>query len=123
MTPDAFVRKWTSRRDDFQALGVLVDGARICNEVLADFGKVRETESNAALTLREAAARSGYSTGHLGRLVRRGKIRNAGEPRAPRIRIADLPTRPSAVVAQLRPRKYDPDTDARSLVNRRKGGA
>ncbi len=123
MTPDAFAHKWTSRRDDFQALGVLVDGARICDEVLVDFGKVLETESNAALTLGEAAARSGYSAGHLGRLVRQGKIPNAGQPRSPRVRVVDLPARPSAVVAERRPRKYDADTDARSLVNRRKGGA
>ena len=123
MTPEAFVRKWTSRRDEFHALGVHVDGARICHEVLADFGKVHETEANAALTLREAAARSGYSTGHLGRLVRQGKIPNAGQPRSPRVRVGDLPARPSAVVAERRPRTYDADTDARSLVNRRKGGA
>ncbi len=123
MTPDAFAHKWTSRRDDFQALGVLVDGARICDEVLVDFGKVLETESNAALTLGEAAARSGYSAGHLGRLVRQGKIPNAGQPRSPRVRVVDLPARPSAVVAEGRSRKYDPATDARSLVNRRKGGA
>ena len=123
MTPDAFARKWTSRRDDFQALGVLVDGARICDEVLVDFGKVLETESNAALTLGEAAARSGYTAGHLGRLVRQGKIPNAGQSRSPRVRVVDLPARPSAVVAERRPRKYDPGTDARSLVSRRKGGA
>ncbi len=123
MTPDAFAHKWTSRRDDFQALGVLVDGARICDEVLVDFGKVLETESNAALTLGEAAARSGYSAGHLGRLVRQGKIPNAGHPRSPRVRVVDLPARPRAVVAERRPRKYDAETDARSLVNRRKGGA
>ncbi len=123
MTPDAFAHKWTSRRDDFQALGVLVDGARICDEVLVDFGKVLETKSNAALTLGEAAARSGYSAGHLGRLVRQGKIPNAGQPRSPRVRVVDLPARPSAVVAERRPTKYDADTDARSLVNRRKGGA
>ena len=123
MTPDAFAHKWTSRRDDFQALGVLVDGARICDEVLVDFRKVLEAESNAALTLGEAAARSRYSAGHLGRLVRQGKIPNAGQPRSPRVRVVDLPTRPSAVVAERRPRKYDADTDARSLVSRRKGGA
>ncbi len=123
MTPDAFAHKWTSRRDDFQALGVLVDGARICDEVLADFGIVIQTADQAVLTLAEAAARSGYSTGHLGRLVRQGKIPNAGHPRSPRVRVVDLPARPSAVVAERRPGKYDPATDARSLVNRRKGGA
>ncbi len=123
MTPDAFVRKWSTRRDEFQALGVLANAALICDEVLADFGIVIQTADQAVLTLAEAAARSGYSTGHLGRLVRQGKIPNAGQPRSPRVRVVDLPARPSAVVAERRPRKYDADTDARSLVNRRKGGA
>ncbi len=99
MTPDAFAHKWTSRRDDFQALGVLVDGARICDEVLVDFGKVLETESNAALTLGEAAARSGYSAGHLGRLVRQGTLPNAGRRNAPRIRASDLPVKATGLPA------------------------
>ncbi|MCH7995010.1 MAG: hypothetical protein IIB57_11285, partial [Planctomycetes bacterium] len=77
-------------------------------EILTDFGEVLQTESNAVLTLGEAATRSGYSEGHLGRLVRQRKIPNAGEPRSPRIRVVDLPMRPSAVVAERRPRKYDP---------------
>ena len=93
MTPDAFVRKWTSRRDEFQALSVLADGARICDEILTDFGEVLKTESNAVLTLGEAASRSGYSEGHLGRLVRQGEIPNAGRPNAPRIRASDLPVK------------------------------
>lgn len=123
MTPDAFVRKWASRRDEFRALGVQVDGARICDEVLADFGDVVRTESDAVLPLAEAAARSGYSEGHLGRLVRQGKIPNAGRRGSPKIRVVDLPTRLHAVVAERRPKTYDVATDARSLVSRRKGGA
>ena len=99
MTPDEFVRKWTSRRDEFHALGVQVDGARICDDVLADFGDVGRTESVAALTLKEAAARSGYSEGHLGRLVRQEKIPNAGKRGSPRIRVVDLPTRLNTVIA------------------------
>ncbi len=45
------------------------------------------------LTLAEAAELSGYSVDHLARLVRDGKIPNAGRPRAPRIRRGDLPRR------------------------------
>ena len=123
MTPDAFARKWTSRRDEFRTLGVQVDGARICDDVLSDFADVVRNESDVVLSLKQAAAHSGYSKGHLGRLVRQGIIPNAGKPQAPRIRTADLPARPRAVVAERRPKAYDVATDARSLVNRRKGGA
>ena len=42
-------------------------------------------------SLVEAARESGYSADHLGRLVRDGKIPNAGRPGAPRIARNDLP--------------------------------
>ena len=43
------------------------------------------------LTLTDAARESGYSREHLGRLVRDGKIPNAGRPGAPRIARRHLP--------------------------------
>ena len=43
------------------------------------------------LKLSEASRLSGYSSGHLGRMVRDGTIPNAGRPNAPRIRRKDLP--------------------------------
>ena len=42
-------------------------------------------------SLVEASRESGYSADHLGRLVRDGKIPNAGRPGAPRIARRDLP--------------------------------
>ena len=42
-------------------------------------------------SLVEASRESGYSADHLGRLVRDGKIPNAGRPGAPRIALKDLP--------------------------------
>ena len=42
-------------------------------------------------SLVEAARESGYSTDHLGRLVRDGRIPNAGRPGAPRIARRHLP--------------------------------
>lgn len=50
-----------------------------------------------ALTLQEAAAESGYTSDHLGRLIREGRVPNSGAPRSPRIRRADLPRKPRAV--------------------------
>ena len=47
----------------------------------------------ASLTLTEAAAESGYSVSHLGRMVRDGTIPNAGRANAPRIAMKDLPRR------------------------------
>jgi hypothetical protein len=71
-------------------------------------------ESDAALTLAEAAAESGLSSDHLGRLVRRGKVPNVGRKHAPRIARGALPRK--ARVAGSRPMPYDPAADARSLL-------
>ena len=43
------------------------------------------------LSLAEAARLSGFSADHLGQLVKRGKIPNAGRTGAPRIRREDIP--------------------------------
>ncbi|WP_420449777.1 hypothetical protein [Candidatus Palauibacter sp.] len=48
------------------------------------------------LSLVEAARESGYSRDHLGRLVRNGKIPNAGRPNAPRIARRHLPRKAPA---------------------------
>ncbi|MDE2782526.1 MAG: hypothetical protein OXK77_06195 [Gemmatimonadota bacterium] len=49
-------------------------------------------------SLVEASRESGYSADHLGRLVRDGKITNAGRPGAPRIARRDLPRKAHAPV-------------------------
>ena len=51
---------------------------------------IRERDET-TLSLVEAARESGYSADHLGRLVRDGRIPNAGRPGAPRIARRDLP--------------------------------
>lgn len=122
MTPEEFIDQWTNRLTEYRAVAAQVDGEKICERVLEDFSAVLESEANAALTLAEAASRSGYSEEHLGRLVRDGKIPNAGRRGAPRIRAGDLPRRPDTKVAGPRSAAYDPITDARALLNRRKGG-
>ncbi len=60
-------------------------------------------------SLVEASRESGYSSDHLGRLVRDGKIPNAGRPGAPRIARRDLP------------RKAHTPTEPRLARNRRSG--
>ncbi len=60
------------------------------------------------LSLVEAARESGYSRDHLGRLVRDGKIPNAGRPNAPRIARRHLPRKAPAeapLAEEPRPRE------------------
>ena len=61
-----------------------------CADALEDALSRWEDET---VNLTQAAALSGYSADHLGRLVRKGTIPNSGRPRAPRIALRDLPSR------------------------------
>ncbi|HKG95620.1 MAG TPA: hypothetical protein VKA84_27165 [Gemmatimonadaceae bacterium] len=71
------------------------------------------------LSLSEAALRSGYSAEHLARLIREGRLPNAGRRGSPRLRAGDLSVRLHRAVASARPRAYDPLADARAIAGRR----
>jgi hypothetical protein len=88
------IGRWRARRDDLQHLGALVDGVKLCEEVVADLESIMSADDYRVLTLAQAETLSGYSREHLGRLIRNGKIPNAGRPNAPRIRRQDLPRKP-----------------------------
>ncbi len=122
MSHDDVLARWRRRREEWTRLGVQVDGAKVAAEVLADLEALLAAARDVPLTLHEAAQESGYSGDHLGRLVRAGRIPNAGRPYAPRIRRRDLPRRARAAVADGTRVSYDAGADARKLVSRRKGG-
>ena len=78
--------------------------------------EVRERQET-HLTLHEAAELSGYSTDHLGRLVREGKIPNAGRPKAPRIARRDLPRKTGPVAGPSDIGEIDRTQLVRSAIN------
>ena len=90
-TLDACLAKWTAEADSLRRLGAQVDGAKLIEAIVADFQAVNRADDA------EAARESGYSSEHLGKLLRRGTIPNAGRKNAPRIRRRHLPYKPSAL--------------------------
>ncbi|MCY3704621.1 MAG: hypothetical protein OXH08_03840 [Gammaproteobacteria bacterium] len=73
------------------------------------------------LSLVEAARESGYSRDHLGRLVRDGKIPNAGRPNAPRIARRHLPRKAPAqapLAEEPRPRERSNAQIVQSIIQR-----
>ena len=73
------------------------------------------------LSLVEAARESGYSRDHLGRLVRDGKIPNAGRPNAPRIARRHLPRKAPAALPlaeEPRPRERSNVQIVQSIIER-----
>ena len=122
MTAEDFLAKWSAEATAMARRGVMVEGASLCNEILTDCRAVMALEGETVLSLPEAAARSGYSAEHLGRMIRQGRIPNAGRKGAPQIRVTDLPRKPPGLVPSGS-RAYDPSADARTLLDRQRGGS
>ena len=70
------------------------------------------------LTLPEAAAVCGYSSDHLGTLVRKGKIANYGRKGSPRIRRSDLPTKQSTAPGRPQRKAADGEIDISDISSR-----
>jgi hypothetical protein len=121
VTRHDFVTRWRARRDELARLGAQVDGAKLCDEVLADVDALLNSEDEALLGLQEAATRSGYSSDHLRRLHRLGQLPARRDGRRLFFRAGDLPKKPNVVDA--RPvRAYDPIADARRVATRTSSG-
>jgi hypothetical protein len=69
------------------------------------WGLLRAAEDE-LLPLHRAAVESGYTADHLGRLIREGKLPNAGRKARPLIRRKDLPIKPAR---QLSAHADDPE--------------
>jgi hypothetical protein len=108
---------WLARSDDLRRHAA--EGAACAYEYAAnELAKALQLQVEACLTMKDAARVSGFSAEHLARLVREGKLPNAGRLGRPRVRVGDLPQKRPAIAAKLAP-LYDPVTDARALVSRR----
>src|SRR2546425_9202749 len=115
MTREDFVIRWRTRLSEWARIGALVDGGKVCEDVLQDFEAVTRAEDDAELSLSEAAAQSGYSGDHLRRLNRLGKLPAYRKGRSLFFRSGDLPRKPTAP----RPSPYDPVADARQVFSER----
>ncbi len=116
---DVLEDRWLRRREEFARVGALVSAQSLIDEFLLDLRSVTDERSSEPLTLQTAARISGYSTDHLARLLREGKIPNSGQKHRPRIRRKDLPQKRNFSLASARDSRYDPTADARSLRSRR----
>ena len=117
MTRQEFVTRWRARRDELARFGAQVDGAKLCDEVLAEVEALLSSEDEALLGLQDAAVRSGYSSDHLRRLHRLGKLPARRDGRRLYFRAGDLPRKPTVV--DVRPlRAYDPRADAQRVATR-----
>jgi hypothetical protein len=83
---------WRERAETLRAYGDPTS-ARLWNIAADELERALELFAAETLTVTEAARESGYTADHIGSLVKRGKIPNAGRTHAPRIRRSDLPAK------------------------------
>src|SRR2546426_8403854 len=74
MTREVLKSRWTIRRNELRETDAWVNGAKLCDQLLADLERLWTEEDSTELTLGEAARASGYSGDHLRRLARRGAL-------------------------------------------------
>jgi hypothetical protein len=82
--------RWRERAAFLREYGD-ANGGRLWELAALELRAALAAHNEATLSLSEAARASGYSADHLGRLVKRGVIPNAGRAGAPRLRRADVP--------------------------------
>lgn len=114
------IERWQKKRGELAGYKAQVDGAALVGEMLADLDALADGE--AAVSLPVARAETGYSTDHLSRLIKDGKLTNYGRKHAPRVRLSECPRKRSATgnLAGGAGMSYHPTTDARSLVGARR---
>jgi hypothetical protein len=99
----ALVEGWRTTADTLRAFGAETQALTLekCAEELEE---ALDVTAKAPLTLQEASDLGGYTVDHLGRMVREGKIPNAGRPGAPRIARDHVPIKSGHVAqrAQIR---------------------
>lgn len=107
--------KWRERARFLREYGGDPPAAKAWEMAAEELEQALRTFRDEALTLTQAAAESGYTAGHLGQLVKQGKIPNAGRPNAPLIRRAELPTKSGLGRPRRNPSKLDRERIAEKL--------
>lgn len=83
-TPPQIIEAWQTRAHEWERLGVTVNGAQLCAEVVRDL-QAMQVGGPETLTLGEAAEASGYHPDSIARLIRKGRLQNAGTTHRPRV--------------------------------------
>jgi predicted DNA-binding transcriptional regulator AlpA len=114
MTREEFRAKWNARRAEWEKLSVLVSGAQMCEEFIADFENVLTSHDEAVLNTNQAAAMTGYSRAQLLHLYKQGRLRGHKNGKHVFFRADDLPRKPNGGRALLAPQSASLDENTRS---------
>ena len=122
-SPDRLISQWRDEAETFRRRGVAVH-ATLLESCADELESALQRQHDELLNLTEAARASGYSREHLGRLLKEGRIPNAGQPSAPKIRRRDLPIKSKSLLTNrdgLHSPLTSKDDVVRSVVTQGKG--
>jgi hypothetical protein len=91
---DELADKWATEAKTLRERYYDDKGAKMCEDKRAELLQTISNALSATLNLTQAGKESGYHPGHLGRLVKEGKLKNYGSPLRPKVRRGDLPRKP-----------------------------
>ncbi len=118
MTREEFRAKWSARRVEWEKLGVVVSGAKMCDEFIADFENVLTSHDEAVLNTNQAAAMTGYSRAQLLHLYKQGRLRGHKNGKHVFFRAGDLPRKPKGRRPLQTPRSETVSQEARAGARR-----
>ncbi len=120
---DRVVLQWRDEADTLRRRGAAAQ-AVVLESCAEELESTLQQHHDELLNLTEAARVSGYSREHLGRLLKEGRIPNAGQPGAPKIRRSKLPTKSAKLrlsKSVLQCSNISKDDVVRSVVTQGKG--
>ena len=112
------VDRWRTRAKSLREWAAAEGAAAAFERAAIELEAELADHDDEVLSLNQAAHESRYSAEHLRRMIREGKLPNAGRKGSPRIRRRDLPTKPgtrpfgteseiaSMVVARFRKKRH-----------------
>ena len=112
---------WRERAAELRAYGAEPQALAL-ERAAAELEDAIRAERDELLSLDTAARASGFNADHLRRLVRSGKLPAQRRGRRLLFRAGDLPRRVSRRVDGPRLAAYDPDADARRVIEERAHG-
>jgi hypothetical protein len=104
-TVDGLPAHWRARAEELRPIAP--GAAYIYDQVALELERALRQAGDEVLNLRQAARESGYSEDYLGRLLKAGKLANAGRPGAPKIRRGDLPRKATRVAAPVTDAQFE----------------
>lgn len=116
MKINGLIETWLTTAPLFRKHGQ--EGIAVAYEKCAeDLQEALSAHQHEVLTIKQAAEEAGYSEGHLRRLVRDGKIPNAGRFNSPKISRKDLPAPKPGVDPIRLTGQFDEERIVRSIVD------